>query len=484
MRQAAVTPEAGVPASGSRFTRSFGHRRTTLLLGLGALLLSSAFPARAVPAFSRKYQTSCQTCHQIFPKLNPFGEAFRLNGYRLPAETEEQVKVKPVSIGAEAYERIWPKMVYPGDIPGAVPLALNVKMANLYASSHDESGRQIVHNDFQFPQEANLFAAGTLGKSFAFFAEVTYAENPDGSSGVEIEHARLDWNNVVGPDHLVNIRIGKFAPNLFDGFQEMWLMTNNGVATLFTYNPIGFAGGTGLADSGGGVSLPARPRAIELYGVAAHRIFYTVGVAQPISSGGPNGTFGSNSHKDFYARLDYKLGGMGLDGDTTGVKLPPENWRETSLRVGLFGYTGNGTDVDFDVTDGKGNAFKMQDRRYDRVGVYASWLFGDLNLFGVAMHGRDRLELRDAGTGEVVDTTRRTYDVWFAQADYVIVPPFQVSARYESLRPADPAAESIRFLNANFSYLVRANIKLMLEYRRDLHDSQNYTIATVLRFAY
>jgi hypothetical protein len=459
--------------------------KTTLVLSATALfLLALAPPATAVPAFSRKYQTSCQTCHVIFPKLNPFGEAFRLNGYRLPGETEEQVKVKPVSLGAEAYERIWPKMVYPSDLPGVVPFALNVKMADLYASSHDEEGRQIVHNDFQFPQEANLFAAGTLGKSFAFFGEVTYEENPDGSSSVELEHARLDWNNIVGPEHLVNLRIGKLAPNLYDGFQEMWLMTDNGVDTLFTYNPIGFRGGTGLAEDGGGVSLPQNARAIELYGVAAHRLFYTVGVAQPIGPGGPNDTFGSNSKKDFYARVDYKLGGMGLDGDTTGVKLPPENWREKSLRLGVFGYTGNGSDVDFDVTDDDGNAFKMQDRRYDRVGVYASWLFGDLNLIGVAVHGTDKLQLRDTETGDVLDENKRTFDAWFAQADYVIVPPFQASLRYENLRVADPTAPTIKVLNASFSYLVRANIKAMLELRKDLHDAQNYTLAAVLRFAY
>ena len=46
-----------------------------------------------------------------FPKLNPFGEAFRLNGYRMPKETEEQIKIKPVSLGADAYKRLWPKTV-------------------------------------------------------------------------------------------------------------------------------------------------------------------------------------------------------------------------------------------------------------------------------------------------------------------------------------------------------------------------------------
>jgi hypothetical protein len=441
--------------------------------------------ADAVPAFSRKYQTSCQTCHVIFPKLNPFGEAFRLNGYRLPGETEDQVKQVPVSLGAEAYEKLWPQMVYPSTLPGNVPFAMNVKFADLYQSTHDEeSGHQIVHNDFQFPQEANLFAAGTLGKHFSFFGEVTFAERPDGGSDVEIEHARLDVISPFGPEHLFNFRIGKLSPNLYDGFQEMWLMTDNGVDTLFAYNPIGFRGGTGLADSGGGVSLPARARAIEMYGVIKHRLFYTVGVASPIGPGGPNGSFGSNSQKDFYGRVDYKIGGMGLDGDTTGVQLPPENWREKSLRVGVLGYTGDGKDVNFDVTDDGGNAFKMQDLRYKRIGVFASWYFGDLNVFGVALHGTDRLALLDNDTLAQIRATTRSYDAWFAQADYVIVPPLQASLRYEQLRVADPTVPLTRTLNANLSFLAAANIKLMIEYHRDLHDSLNYTIAGVLRAAF
>src|SRR5437667_8090899 len=97
-------------------------------------LLIDVRPAVAIPAFARKYQTSCQTCHIGFPKLNAFGEAFRLNGYRMPKETEDQIKLKPVSLGADAYKRMWPRAIYPSDLPGQVPLAVNVKMASVYAS--------------------------------------------------------------------------------------------------------------------------------------------------------------------------------------------------------------------------------------------------------------------------------------------------------------------------------------------------------------
>ncbi len=451
-----------------------------------SLIGGGARTANAVPAFSRKYHTSCQTCHAIFPKLNPFGQAFRLNGYRLPNETDEQIKQIPVSLGSEAYEKLWPAMVYPSTLPGNVPVALNVKMADLYQSSQEDTGRQIVKNDFQLPQEVNVFAAGTLGKHVSFFSELTFAERPDGGSDVEIEHARLDFISAFGPDHLFNFRVGKMALNVWDGFQEMWIMTNNGVDTLFAFNPIGFSGGTGLADSGGGVSLPARARAIEMYGVAAHRLFYTLGVDSPIAvgPGGPLGSFASSNKKDVYARVDYKFGGMGLDGDTTGVTLPPENWRETSLRVGVFGYSGGGPGIDFPVTSPDGQEFNQQDVSYRRAGVYGSVYWGDLNVFGVALHGKDRLRLFDPATATALSTRNTTYDSWFLQADYVIAPPFQVSARYEQLRAADPAVPLLKTFNANFSFLAYANIKLMLEYNRDLQNSLNYSIAGVLRAAF
>jgi hypothetical protein len=42
-------------------------------------------------------------------------EAFRLNGYRMPKETEDQIKLKPVSLDADAYQRMWPRASGMGD---------------------------------------------------------------------------------------------------------------------------------------------------------------------------------------------------------------------------------------------------------------------------------------------------------------------------------------------------------------------------------
>jgi hypothetical protein len=439
--------------------------------------------ASAIPAFARKYATSCQTCHTGFPKLNPFGESFRLNGYRMAKETEDQIKIKPVSLGAEAYKKMWPNAIYPSDLPGQVPLALNVKMASVFASSNDENGHQITHNDFQFPQEANLFAGGTLGEHMSFLGEVTWGENADGSGGTEIERMHLQAGSFIGPEHLFNIKIGKFAPDVAAGFQEMWLSTNNGVDAVFAFNPIGLHGGTGLAEEGAGISLPSNVKGIEAYGVGAHRFFYTVGVVNglgPSASGNVDG----NASKDLYARVDYKFGGMGLDGDTTGVKLPPENWRERSLRVGLLGYHGNGTGVDFPLTDDNGAEVNVQDRSFSRTGLYASWIFDDLNVFGVALSGRDRLDTF-AEDGTRTNRGNFKYNTWFVQSDYVILPPLQASLRYESLTPPRAAdTRSLRSLNLGLSYYFYANVKTMVEYHRDLRESKNYTLDTILRFAF
>ena len=86
-------------------------RRLSALALIVAAVVGTAARADAVPAFARKYRTSCQTCHAMFPKLNAFGEAFRLRGYRMPGQTEDMVKDQPVSLGAPAYKGLWPEAI-------------------------------------------------------------------------------------------------------------------------------------------------------------------------------------------------------------------------------------------------------------------------------------------------------------------------------------------------------------------------------------
>src|SRR6266542_4496047 len=123
--------------------------RTVFALTLIVLFSTALLAPRnayTIPAFARKYQSSCQTCHVAIPALTPFGEAFRQNGYRFPAGTDaEMTKIPPVSLGAEGYKKLWPHSVWPGEVPGMPPVAV------LYTSSID------------YDHTTNIFTFGGMG---------------------------------------------------------------------------------------------------------------------------------------------------------------------------------------------------------------------------------------------------------------------------------------------------------------------------------
>src|SRR5579863_6558381 len=84
--------------------------------------------AQAVPSFARKYQTSCLTCHTVYPVLNPFGEAFRRNGYRFPSQNgsvdSDAIKAGTIAMGQEEYTKTFPNSVWPDKIVEALPLSV------------------------------------------------------------------------------------------------------------------------------------------------------------------------------------------------------------------------------------------------------------------------------------------------------------------------------------------------------------------------
>lgn len=62
--------------------------RITFITVLFACLTIPA-TAEMIPYFARQYDLSCSTCHVSPPKLNNFGEDFRLNAYRLPQRQKQ-----------------------------------------------------------------------------------------------------------------------------------------------------------------------------------------------------------------------------------------------------------------------------------------------------------------------------------------------------------------------------------------------------------
>lgn len=195
-------------------------------LPLLAVLTSVFFarPASALPAFARKYETTCQTCHLVYPKLTPFGEAFRRNGYRFPSKGDEVMeKREPVALGSDAQKNLWPDAVYPGTIPHEIPLSvtaqLTAKLGEHFEThggteadghEHGQSAEsEKTKLDFgQLGASARLLSGATFGEVSSFFLSISFGEH----APVEVERLALAFYPFE-PQHL-QIKAGRFEPDL------------------------------------------------------------------------------------------------------------------------------------------------------------------------------------------------------------------------------------------------------------------------------
>src|SRR5260221_12785868 len=70
---------------------------STLFFGslLALFLLADCRSASALPAFARKYGMPCSSCHEAWPKLSPFGQAFKDNGYQMGNDRDAPIFQQP-----------------------------------------------------------------------------------------------------------------------------------------------------------------------------------------------------------------------------------------------------------------------------------------------------------------------------------------------------------------------------------------------------
>src|SRR5579872_5434495 len=95
------------------------------MMALGAIIVSSAAPARAVPIFAERYGFSCAQCHTAVPDLNAFGNAFRKAGFRLPKATTHHEF--PFAL---RFQNTWTKDLLPSQSRRFNNLAVLISTAN------------------------------------------------------------------------------------------------------------------------------------------------------------------------------------------------------------------------------------------------------------------------------------------------------------------------------------------------------------------
>jgi hypothetical protein len=260
--------------------------RRVVLAGLAsALLVAATAPsATAIPAFARKYQISCSTCHSPFPRLKPYGDDFAAAGFRMPDPSQEPPRA--------TIETGDPTLKLNRDLP----LAIRIDGFGQWTENAPAEA------DTQFPWVVKLLSGGPISKSISYYL---YAIIEEGDfKGVE--DAYLQFSSPLGLP--LDLLVGQFqvCDPLFkrelrlERFDYQIYKTHVGLARVdLTYDRGIILGGT----------LPGKIDAV----------FQLVN-GNGIEAAQDLGTFDTDSHKNLSLRLARDLGKKG--------------------RLGVFGYWG------------------------------------------------------------------------------------------------------------------------------------------------
>jgi hypothetical protein len=382
--------------------------------------------AEAIPAFARRYQTSCTTCHVVIPKLNAFGIAFRNNGYRIPPNDEKFVKTPDVQLGAPAWKRVWPDAVWPGGIPGVAPLAIRL-FSDIRVNPTPPSPAT-PKIDFVFPNEFEFLVGGTAGENISYWGELEITSG----DRLDLIRAFAQFDHIKGTT-LANLVVGRFEPRAVPFSRFYRRVTQSDVIT------------TSFAQVSGGHSFRQMQAGFEFWGAKSGPkgkggVEYATGVVNG------NGPFGdNNTAKDVYYRLSYKVGGFGVTGseEETEELAQTNNWRDNSVKMGTFGHVGKGL-----------FGTPAREDKFWRVGADVDFFVRDLNLYGAVMRGRDKMP----ATGVANEFTAA-----FLQADYVVKPWILAVVRYDAVFRDRVLGPDIKKVVPALIFAIRANVRIVGE---------------------
>ncbi len=188
------------------------------LATLVAVLAVLPEEARAIPAFARKYQFSCSTCHAPFPRLKPFGEEFAARGFRLADPTQEPTRAD--------YDVGDPLLKLPRNLPLAIRL-------EGYGSYNQDAQAE---TDFETPWVFKILSGGPLSDRVSYYLYFIVEKNETESledawvqindlfgSGVDLQFGQFQISDILFKRELrlertdyaiYQVRVGNASPNL------------------------------------------------------------------------------------------------------------------------------------------------------------------------------------------------------------------------------------------------------------------------------
>src|SRR5271157_131632 len=470
---------------------------TVLAVSSALIVLSVPTSAGAIPAFSRKYGTSCSTCHMDFPKLNDFGKAFKDAGFKFPKGDEDFIKVPQVMLGAPAQKELWPHTVFPGTIPGLPPIGLRFNQffqvtsgnANNYNIAGQSLGPYVPRTDFE-PGYFSIFMAGNFGSDIAFWVDDDLSVSGQNLNGA-LGDGYLRFVNVGRflklPTDAFTVRVGQFeldlpftqARSINISPYDIYTQANFGGPNQNVSNVIE------MADAGHGIEFSGG----HTYGGYHYSIAFVDQNTSGQTNSAPNvpsptggnsggvGFFSDSNYKDIYANFSYRFNlekdpASRHDIQAAGATGPRDH---TYLSVGAFYYEGRSVQRYSGVTaGGAANVITAREPFY-RVGGDFSFNYRTFNLYGLAMYGHDNDLVLNSLTNPTgfLPGASATFNGGFIQADYLVLPWIMAIMRFDRVQSTadflngpfvatnfySPAGSTRNRFTPGVQFLIHANIK-------------------------
>jgi len=348
-----------------------------------ALGLMSPQPSQAIPAFARKYNVKCYSCHLIPPVLNKTGYMFKRLGYRMLPDNMERGKPAPRIAELDKDLRF--------SLTNSVALVAEGSFTLEKIKGEETSST----SSFNF-DKALLFLEGSIPETtFSYFAEYAFAEHGENMLhqavfGYTGGRANSSFFGKAGEMHLQESE-GTRAVSMFSLFDESSILLTN-------TSPVNFS----LDQHPMGVNVGytwASPFFKQVFGLSAK-------VTNGVNADGSEILFDSKKNsKDFWFDADYWFGPDG------GVSFITYYGRKNQIQ-------NQGDPDQF--------SFNPNLRRY---GIFGNYLFFDkLDVQGGYLRSRD--DWKEAATAA---TTGFTSNGYRAEVDYYIRRGFAVMGRYDRL---------------------------------------------------
>ena len=257
---------------------------TTIMLVFFLLITLLPGEVFGIPAFARKYNLSCQTCHSPFPKLKAYGETFAGDGFVL-ADREAP---------RDFLETGDPDL----NLLREIPLSIKAEAYTTYNLNKSDKF------DFSAPYVLKLMSGGALTKDVSYYFYFFFGERGEVAG---IEDAFIMFNNLF--DTGADLYVGQFQAS--DPLFKRELRLTFEDYKLYKAKP-----GNAIGDL-------TYDRGIMLtYSIEKTNTDITLEVLNGNGIGGANGfkIFDDDEYKNFMGRISQEV--------TEGI------------RIGAFGYMG------------------------------------------------------------------------------------------------------------------------------------------------